>query len=252
MTPEYPLKGCTLPILRALDGAGADLIEVGIPFSDPLADGPIIQHSSMVAIGNGVTLQRILTSVKEFRKESDVPVILMGYSNPIMRYGIENFCRDTIAAGVDGIIVPDLPPEEAGALRTQTYASGLSMIFLIAPTSTPERIRALDALSSDFTYCVSITGVTGSYHDFEQDQKFRGFMENVRHNTTKPFVVGFGISSCDDVERVWQYADGAVVGSALIKALGNCQSIEETAVRAGVFLTSLRPDTTPPKEGSAT
>ncbi len=250
MTPEYPLRGSTLPILRALNRAGADLIEVGIPFSDPLADGPTIQHSSMVAIHNGITLPGILTLIEEFRRESQVPILMMGYSNPILQYGVEEFCRDAVAAGVDGIIVPDLPPEEAGLLHTQAQTAGLSMVFLIAPTSTPERIRTLDALSSDFTYCVSMTGVTGSHHDLEQDQNFRSFMEIVRHNTTKPFVVGFGISSREDVKQIWRYADGAVVGSALIKALGNCRSIEETAVYAGTFLTSLRFDTTLPKEGS--
>jgi tryptophan synthase alpha chain len=252
MTPEYPLRGSTLPMLRALHRAGADMIEVGIPFSDPLADGPTIQHSSMVAIKNGSTLRGILASIKEFRMESEVPVILMGYSNPLLHFGIEKFCRDAATAGVDGMIVPDLPPEEAESLRTEAHAAGLSMIFLIAPTSPPERIRTLDALSSDFTYCVSMTGVTGSYHNLEDDQKFRIFMENIQHNTTKPFVVGFGISSREDVERVWQYADGAVVGSALIRAVGNCQSIDEITLHAGTFLTALRSGITPTKEGSAT
>lgn len=251
MTPEYPLRGSTLPVLRALDRAGADLIEVGIPFSDPLADGPIIQHSSMVAIENGVTLQAIFTCVKEFRLESETPVVVMGYSNPLFHYGIAKFCRDAAAAGIDGMIVPDLPPEEAGLLRTEAHAAGLNVIFLVAPTSPPERIRFLDEFSDGYNYCVSMTGVTGSYHDFEQDQMFRSFMDAVRRNTTKPYVVGFGISSRDDVARVWQYADGVVIGSALIKAMRDCRSIEEAADRADAFLASVRPVTTLTREGPA-
>ncbi len=252
MTPEYPLRGCTLPVLRALDRAGADLIEIGIPFSDPLADGPTIQHSSMVAIGNGVTVSGIFASVREFRVESQTPVIAMGYSNSLLQYGIEDFCRDAVEAGIDGIIVPDLPPEEAENLRTCAKATGLGVIFLIAPTSSPERIRLLDELSTDYLYCVSITGVTGSRHDFGHDQNFLNFMNDVRHNTTKPFVVGFGISTREDVERIWRHADGVVVGSALIGTLRNCRSVEEAATSAGTFVKSLRPDITLPKKGTAT
>jgi tryptophan synthase alpha chain len=251
MSPEYPLRGCTLPVLRALDQAGADLIEVGIPFSDPLADGPTIQHSSMVAIGNGVTVRGIFASVKEFRAESQTPVIAMGYSNPLIRYGVKDFCRDAVEAGIDGIIVPDMPPEEAENLRTYATATGLGVIFLIAPTSTPERIRMLDELSTGYVYCVSITGVTGSQHDFGHDQNFLNFMDTVRNNTTKPFVVGFGISTREDVERIWRLADGVVVGSALIGTLRNCRSVEEAATSAGTFLKSLRPDITLPNKGTA-
>jgi tryptophan synthase alpha chain len=252
MTPEYPLRGCTLPVLRALDRAGADLIEVGIPFSDPLADGPTIQNSSMIAIANGVTVGGIFASVKEFREKSQTPVVAMGYTNSLMHYGLEDFCRNAVEAGIDGIIIPDMPPEEAENLRSCTTANGLGIIFLIAPTSSPGRIRLLDKLSTDYVYCVSITGVTGSHHDFEHDQNFLNFMDSVRRNTAKPFVVGFGISTRDDVERIWRHADGAVVGSALIAALRNCRTVEEAAASAETFVRSLRPDITLPQKGTAT
>ena len=252
MTPEYPLRGCTLPVLRALDRGGADLIEIGIPFSDPLADGPTIQQSSTIAIRNGVTIRGIFASTKEFRVESQLPIIVMGYSNPLIQYGVGNFCREAVEAGIDGIIVPDLPPEEAQELLLHARATELSVIFLVAPTSTPERIRQLGDLSTDYVYCISITGVTGGRHNFGQDQNFLNFMDTVRHNVTKPFVVGFGITTRSDVERVWQYAHGAVVGSALIGAMRDCRSIEEAASRAGEFLTSLRPEPPLPKKGSAT
>ncbi len=250
MTPDFPVKGNTVPVLRALEEGGADIIEIGIPFSDPLADGPVIQHSSMVAIEHGSSIVRILGDVREFRTSSAVPVVLMGYTNPIVHYGTGKFFSDCGAAGVDGLIVPDLPPGESDEFRTAAAAAGIAVIFLIAPTSTPERIRLIDGLTTGYSYCVSITGVTGSRHDLGSDASFAGFLATVRTNTTKPFVVGFGIKTKDDVRAVWQSADGAVVGTALINALQDCPTAEACAIRAREFIRSLIPEPTLRKEGS--
>ena len=175
----------------------------------------------------------------------------MGYSNPIVHYGAEKFCRECAEAGVDGLIVPDLPPEEAEDIGTQAKNAGLSLIFLIAPTSSPERIRKLDALTSGYNYCVSITGVTGSRHDLKSDEGFRQFLTSVKSNTRKPFMVGFSITTRSDVEYVWTLADGAIVGTALIKALEPCRTIEACAKAAQDFVTSLIPAPDLTKEGTS-
>ncbi|MDP2886829.1 MAG: tryptophan synthase subunit alpha [Ignavibacteria bacterium] len=241
ITPEYPFTGMTLGLLRALEEGEADLVEVGIPFSDPLADGETIQHSSEVALKNGVTLDRILNAVSEFRKSSELPILLMGYVNPILRIGIAKFFEACHSAGVDGLIVPDLPPEEAAEITRASRRCGISNVFLIAPTSSDRRIREIDEHSTDFSYCVSITGVTGARTQLGGDGGLDEFLLRVRKNTQKPFVVGFGISTPEHVQRVWQFADGAVVGSSLINMLGNASSQEQAFRSAIDFLRSLRP-----------
>ncbi len=241
ITPEYPFKGMTLGLLRALEEAEADLIEIGIPFSDPLADGETIQHSSEIALKNGVTIERILQSVSEFRKGSELPILLMGYVNPILRIGIEKFFGSCQSAGVDGLIIPDLPPEEASEIKAASAKYGISNVFLIAPTTSDMRIREIDGHSSDFSYCVSVTGVTGARSQFGAGGGLDEFLGRVRKNTQKPFVVGFGISQPEHVQHVWNHADGAVVGSSLLNVLGTAAS-EEQALRAAVdFLRSIRP-----------
>ena len=240
VTPEYPFKGMTTSLLQTLEQAGADLIEVGIPFSDPLADGKTIQHSSEVALRNGVTIETILKNVSEFRRSSQLPVILMGYINPILRLRFENFLSACKAAGVDGVIVPDLPPEEASQFVAASDLSGMSNVFLIAPTTNEARIRAIDALSTDFSYCVSVTGVTGARDQFGASGDLDGFLKRVKDNTTKPFVVGFGISRPEHVQRVWKFADGAVVGSSLINVMRESASPGDALKAASLFLRSLR------------
>jgi tryptophan synthase alpha chain len=241
ITPEYPFKGMTLGLLRALEHAEADLIEVGIPFSDPLADGETIQHSSEIALRNGVTIQGILEAVHSFRAESELPILLMGYMNPILRMGIEKFLSSCASAGVDGLIIPDLPPEEAFPLTDTSRKHGISNVFLMAPTTSDARLREIDGLSTDFSYCVSVTGVTGARTKFGADGGLDEFLRRVQKNARKPFVVGFGISSREHVERVWQYADGAVVGSSLITVLGKASTEGEALESAVEFLRSLRP-----------
>ncbi len=237
ITPEFPLKNVTVPLILALESAGAAMIEVGIPFSDPLADGPVIQHSSEIAIKNGATVGRVLELVSEARKKTQIPIILMGYVNPVLNYGLEKFCRDAQQAGVDGLIIPDLPPEESDEFRSLCTKYGLSNIFLIAPTSTDERIRFIDGCSTDFTYCVSVTGVTGARNSF--GGSFDDFLARVKKNVKKPFVVGFGIKSREQIVRIAPFADGVVVGSALLQQIADGRTAEEVTERAQRFISSL-------------
>ncbi len=240
ITPEFPVQGVTLPLLHALEQSGADLIEVGVPFSDPLADGKTIQHSSEVALQHGVTIPFILDSIRQFRKSSQLPVLLMGYMNPMVRYGVEKFVTDSSESGVDGLIIPDLPPEEATEVISQSAGANLSNVFLIAPTTSTERMKIIDRLSTDCSYCVSVTGVTGARSELGVNGSLDSFLQRVKHNTKKPFVVGFGISNAEQVRRVWNVADGVVVGSALLQSIQEAKSVEETVDRAARFLTSLR------------
>ena len=241
ITPEFPMTGITVPLLGALEEAGADMIEIGIPFSDPLADGETIQHSSELALRNGASIGVILQAVREFRKGSELPLLLMGYMNPILRFGAEKFLIACHDAGVDGVIIPDLPPEEATQFKEWSGRHHVSNVFLIAPTTPAPRIRQIDDLSTDFSYCVSITGVTGARTRLGDEGAFAQFMQTVCANVKKAFVVGFGISKPEHVANVWRYADGAVVGSALVKVLGSCRSPGEATAAAKQFLLSLRP-----------
>lgn len=241
LTPEFPRPGVTLPLLNGLAEAGVDLIEVGIPFSDPLADGKTIQYSSQVALENGVSLTIILRAIREFRSEQDLPVILMGYMNPILRYGVERFIQHASQAGVDGLIVPDLPPEEASELVGAAKQASVSNIFLIAPTTNEERIRMIDNYSTDFSYCVSVAGVTGQRTELGGNGGLDSFLLRVKNNVRKPFVVGFGISNPDHVRQVWRHADGAVVGSAMIDAMAGAKTKKEAVNAAVRFMNKLRP-----------
>jgi tryptophan synthase alpha chain len=241
ITPEFPFKGMTLPLLEELEQAGADFVEIGIPFSDPLADGETIQHSSDVALKNGVTIQKILDVVSQFRKRSQLPLVLMGYINPILHRKVDRFLSDCGTSGVDGAIIPDLPPEEASEFKGACDRFGISAVFLIAPTTPDERIRRIDNLSTDFSYCVSITGVTGERAQLGRDDSLGQFLRRVRSNAKKPFVVGFGISKSEHVRMVWEHADGAVVGSALINVLAQASSQGEALKAAREFLLTLRP-----------
>ena len=241
ITPEFPISGCTIPLILGLERAGASVIEVGIPFSDPIADGPTIQRSSHIAIGNGATLQRVLQSVKQARQETEIPIVLMGYINPILHYGMEKFLREAQNCGVDGVIVPDLLPEESNEWRSLSAKFGVSNVFLFAPTTSDERIHFLDSISTDFTYCVSVTGVTGARTGFGDPDGFEEFLLRVKKNTIKPFVVGFGISTPEHVSSVFRHADGAVIGSALLQRIEKEKSVEAVVRAAGKFLSSLAP-----------
>lgn len=215
LTDGFPTPDATEPILRALDRGGVDFIELGMPFSDPLAEGRPIQRSSARALSHGVTPTDTLRTAEEFRAQSDTPLLLMGYVNPVLRYGVEDFCRDAAAAGVDGLILPDLPPEESDRLCEAAADQDLDVVFLIAPNSSDDRIVAVDQRSTGFVYAVSVTGLTGSdlSHTSTVDEYLQRAQKLVQQN---PLLVGFGIKTHEDAMRLSQHTDGFIVGSALI------------------------------------
>lgn len=220
VTAGYPEFGSTAPLVIAMAGAGADMIEIGMPFSDPLADGPTIQAASEIALRNGMSIAGVLDSVRELRRSADLdhlPLLLMGYCNPILRYGLEDFTQAAAAAGVDGLIVADLPPEESADYRDACDAAGLSAVFLMAPNTPDDRVRAVDAASTHFSYCVSVTGVTGARGS--TGGNIIEFLDRVGGIAEKPFVVGFGVKSAEHVRALGPHAAGVVVGSALIDTM---------------------------------
>jgi tryptophan synthase alpha chain len=234
-TAGYPHFNSTIEVMKALQEHGADIIELGMPYSDPLADGPVIQESSSIALANGMTIQKLFEQLKDLRKEITIPVVLMGYMNPVMRYGFESFCADATAVGIDGLILPDLPVHEFETEYgpvIQKY--GLDFIFLVTPETSEARVRKLDGLSSGFLYAVSSSSTTGS-------QKNHGgmkiYLQKLKSLHLKnPILVGFGISNKEDLQAVWRYAEGAIVGSAYIKALKDSQDVN-AATKS--FLSSL-------------
>jgi tryptophan synthase alpha chain len=217
LTAGYPRPGDLPELVEAVVDAGADLVEIGLPFSDPLADGPVIQQSSQQALAQGMSIARALDEAAAARERVEVPLVFMGYLNPLLAYGLERFCRAAVRAGVDGLIVPDLPVEEASELRRAAKPAGLAPTFLIAPTSTAQRMRAVDRASAVFSYCVALTGITGAALGI--DRELRRYLGQVRRNLRKPYVVGFGVSRPEQVRALAGLADGVVVGSALIRAL---------------------------------
>jgi tryptophan synthase alpha chain len=205
---------------------GADIVELGVPFTDPLADGPTIQRASERALEAGVTLGKVVGFVRELRKDIRIPVVLMTYYNPVFKYGVEGFVRDAVDAGVDGVIIPDLPPDEAGDLMRFANPVALATIFLLAPTSTEERIKKIAKASRGFIYYVSVTGITGSR--LSVDASLQASIQSVRRITKKPVAVGFGISTPEEATKVAGFADGVIVGSAIVKRLYESpESIEE-------------------------
>jgi tryptophan synthase alpha chain len=215
----YPTRQASLDIVQSLAAAGADLLELGIPFSDPLADGPTIQAATQKSLENGTTVNDCLAMTAELRRQGvDTPALFMGYINPLLAYGLDRFVADAAAAGVDGLIVPDLPPEEAAELETACAEHGLALVYLLAPTSTPERIRLVAEHSQGFIYLVSLTGVTGARTELPPD--LTEFVARVRAQTDKPLAIGFGIGQGEQARAVGQLVDGVIVGSALVKRAG--------------------------------
>jgi tryptophan synthase alpha chain len=216
-TLGYPDIETSLDIIERM-AEYSDLIELGVPFSDPLADGPTVQHSTQVALENGVTVAGCMEMVARLRERGvSTPACYMGYYNPIIAYGIERFVVDARAAGIQGLIVPDLPPEEANELAGQARNHGLAYIYLLAPTSSQKRIEQVAALGSGFIYLVSVTGVTGARSSLQQD--LESFIGHVRDVSALPLAVGFGISTPQQAAEVGRLADGVIVGSALINAV---------------------------------
>jgi tryptophan synthase alpha chain len=225
VTAGDPDRATSQAILDGLPAAGADLIELGMPFSDPMADGPVIELASQRALKNGATVLRTLQMVAEFRrKDTETPVILMGYYNPVYAYGAERFCKEAAAAGVDGLIIVDLPPEEAAELGGPAKAQGIDVIYLTTPTSDDARLPTVLASASGFVYHVSIAGITGTASaklDAVSDALAR-----IRRHTGLPLAVGFGIKTATQVAEIGRLADAAVVGSAIVQKLAD--QLDET------------------------
>lgn len=225
-TAGFPELSDTLPVMQALQANGADLIELGMPYSDPLADGQVIQESSSHAIANGMTLSLLFDQLKTMRETIHVPVILMGYMNPVLQYGFEHFCADAAAVGVDGLILPDLPEyefeTEYGAI-IKKY--GLDFIFLVTPETSETRLRKLDALSTGFLYAVSSSSTTGGDKQMADVSEYLKKLQSMQ--LSNPILVGFGIKDKSTFEAACAYANGAIIGSAFIKALGEGGNVEE-------------------------
>ncbi len=242
ITAGYPTATATVPIVTALVAAGADMIEIGMPFSDPLADGPTIQRSSEIALRNGMTVRKTLESVRQIRAAgTDAPLILMGYCNPLYAYGIDAFLKAAAQAGVDGLIIADMPPDEANEFLAGCKTAGVSLTFLVAPNAPDDRVRKVDAASTHFSYCVTVTGVTGARSDVEG--RTVDFLQRMRRLATKPFVVGFGVKKPEHVAALGPHADGVVVGSAIIDAIeavgGAHAADDETASAAAALVAPL-------------
>ena len=228
-TVGYPDAPATIEGVAAAIRAGADLIELGVPFSDPLADGATIQKSSTAALNNGVTLQSCLDATRAIRADfPDTPIFLMGYYNPFLQYGIEKLANDASSAGVDGLIIPDLPPEESGPLDDIVARHNLDLIYMIAPTSPDERIEAIAKRARGFIYCVSLTGVTGARDALSSGVP--ALIQRVRAHTDVPLALGFGISRPDHVSSVASIVDGVVIGSAMVNLMGETPPAERAQV----------------------
>ncbi len=224
ITAGYPKLNSTVPLALKIVRAGADIIEIGMSFSDPLADGPIIQLSSQQAIKNGITIDIILEQVREIRKHSEIPLVLMGYLNPILHYGQERFFIDAAKAGVDGIILPEIPLEESKRFLSLNRKYHFVDILFVSPATSDKRIRSIDKTISGFLYCVSTTGVTGRSNIGNIDSYIKRVKRNAKNN---PVLVGFGIKNPTDAQCVAQYADGVIIGSALIKKIARGESMKK-------------------------
>ncbi len=238
ITAGYPDLPTTRALIFEFEKCGADLVELGVPFSDPMADGPLIQYASEQSLSHGTTLDDILRLVAAVRRRTSIPIILMGYYTPFFKFGLEQFTRQAAQAGVDGVLVVDLPPEEASEMKCFADRAGLNLIFLLAPTSGPERIDRIVRQASGFIYYVSLTGVTGVRPVL--DRTIRRQIATIRKKSSLPIGVGFGISTPEHAKTVARWSDAVVVGSAIIKIISQCRSTEETLQKAGNFIRTLK------------
>ena len=236
-TAGFPESDDTVPVIRALANAGADMVEIGIPFSDPMADGPVIQQSSDTALRNGMSLKRLFSQLHDIRKEVHIPLLLMGYLNPVMQYGVEDFCRDCRSTGIDGVILPDLPLE----IYREEYKAvferyGLHHVLLITPQTTEERIRMIDRESSGFIYMVSASATTGVKGKFTGEQ--HAYFQRIQQmKLTNPALIGFGISDHESFEVACRHMQGAIIGSAFVKMLGKGK-VDEKEI--GAFIEGIK------------
>ena len=234
ITAGYPSFEATVKAVPVLAENGCDIIELGIPFSDPLADGVTIQNASYHALQNGITPKICLELAGELRKKVETPLVFMSYFNPIYHYGIDKFCKACSISGIDGLIIPDLPPEEGSEIEKSALNNGIDLIYLLAPTSNKERIRLGAGHSRGFIYLVSVTGVTGARSFLPSD--LEDFISGVRKATDKPLCVGFGISTPEQAAQVGSSADGVIVGSRIVQLLESDDSFS----KIGVFISELR------------
>jgi tryptophan synthase alpha chain len=226
-TAGYPHLHSTIEVMKALQENGADIIELGMPYTDPLADGPVIQQSNMTALENGMNIPLLFDQLKDFRDTIDLPVILMGYMNPVLQFGIEKFCKAATAVGIDGMILPDLPMYEFEAMYQPYFKKhDLKFIFLVTPETREERIRKIDNLSSGFLYAVSSSAITGNSKPIEWQEGYFKKLQNM--NLKNPVLVGFGIRDKKTFQSACTYTNGAIIGSAYINALKNTGDIRET------------------------
>ena len=230
-TAGFPELNDTEAIIKSLAESGADMIEIGMPFSDPIADGPTIQNSNYIALKNGITLPKIFDQLKEIRKEVDIPLLLMGYINPVLQYGIEKFCSDCAETGIDGVILPDLPVIDYQKFYKETFDRyGLFNIFLITPQTSEARIRMIDDCSQGFIYMVSSASTTGAKTGISEQQI--QYFERIRNmELSNPLLIGFGISDRETFETASKYASGAIIGSAFIKLLEENSKNYQTAIK---------------------
>lgn len=225
-TAGHPTLDSTVEVIKTLEKSGVDMIEIGMPFSDPLADGPVIQGSSTKALKNGMSIKLLFEQLKQIRKEVNIPLLLMGYINPVYQFGIENFCKKCKEVGIDGVILPDLPLSEYQE-QYQPYfeANNLRFIFLITPQTSPDRVRMIDSISNGFIYMVSSSSTTGAKGNIAEKQ-VEYFTRIKAMNLTNPLVIGFGISNRETFERACHYANGAIIGSAFVKMLDETKNTE--------------------------
>lgn len=226
-TAGYPQLNTTVAIAEALEKAGADFLEIGFPYSDPVADGPTIQHSSEVALANGMNLNQLFDELKELRARVSIPVLLMGYVNPMVQYGVERFCKKAAEVGVDGLIVPDLPMYEYETLYAKHFLDhGISNILLVTPQTSQERIRKIDRLSNSFIYLLSSSSITGK--NLEVSKAIEDYYMRIKAmKLDNPVIIGFGISNKETFDKACEYARGAIVGSAFVKLLAGENYLEK-------------------------
>ncbi|HOT51148.1 MAG TPA: tryptophan synthase subunit alpha [Candidatus Hydrogenedentes bacterium] len=237
ITAGDPTLDATEELVAELERAGSDVIELGVPFSDPVADGVVNQEAAQRALAHGTSLRKIIARVKKMRARTQVPLVLFTYVNPVLAYGLEAFANDAADAGVDGVLCVDLPPEEAEGYKRLLDARGIATIFLIAPTSSPERIALIARQSSGFIYYVSRTGVTGERADIETSVS--EMVAAIKRHASLPVAVGFGISTPEQSAEVAGYADGVIVGSAIVRLIGRLGDVPDMPSKVGAFAKTL-------------
>ncbi len=238
LTAGFPDAEATLPLLRALAEGGADFIELGVPFSDPLADGPVIQAASTQALSRGMSVAGSLELCAQFTRESELPVLLMGYANPFMKFDWQKLASAAKQAGVAGMIIPDLPPEESGQVQKILRSAGIELIFLVSPNTSDDRIALIDRLTGAFIYAVSVTGVTGARDSLPQQTT--DFLQRLRRQTRHPLMVGFGVSNAAMARSLAAHADGVILGSSVIELIRSAASTEHACMRVREFVREIK------------